>query len=447
MNQSTDQYVDELVSWITARLHGDEVLLANYAGEEADFVRFNNGAVRQAGSVSQRSLELDLIASRRHGQFSVQLTGQAELDRDGLKHAVEELRQQRESVSEDPYLLYNEADVFSASVISRRLAELPAPEDAVGEIRRAAAGRDLVGIYAAGTTSIGFASSLGQRNWHEVSTFGFDWSFYLRQDKAAKNSYAGQHWSDEAFASKLDWSARQLEVLDRPPMDLRPGVFRAFLAPAAMVELTDMLSWGGFGLKSHRTKQTPLLRMLTEGASFSSTLRISEDTAGGLAPHFDSSGFTKPDEVVLIDQGRIADYLVSPRSAQEYGVPTNGASTWESPESIAVAPGRLASRDALAALDTGLYIGNLWYLNFSDRAACVTTGMTRFATFWVQGGELVAPVNVMRFDDSLFHLLGDKLVDLTDTAELVLDASSYGARSTASARLPGALIEEMTFTL
>ena len=73
--------------------------------------------------------------------------------------------------------------------------------------------------------------------------------------------------------------------------------------------------------------------------------------------------------------------------------------------------------------------------------------MTRFATFWVQGGELVAPVNVMRFDDSLFHLLGDKLVDLTDTAELVLDASSYGARSTASARLPGALIEEMTFTL
>ncbi len=187
--------------------------------------------------------------------------------------------------------------------------------------------------------------------------------------------------------------------------------------------------------------------MLTEGASFSSTLRISEDTAGGLAPHFDSSGFTKPDEVVLIDQGRVADYLVSPRSAQEYGVPTNGASTWESPESIAVAPGRLASRDALAALDTGLYIGNLWYLNFSDRAACVTTGMTRFGTFWVQGGELVAPVNVMRFDDSLFQLLGDKLVDLTDTAELVLDASSYGARSTASARLPGALIEEMTFTL
>ena len=92
---------------------------------------------------------------------------------------------------------------------------------------------------------------------------------------------------------------------------------------------------------------------------------------------------------------------VSPRSAQEYGVEHNGASASESPESLAMAPGDLAADDALATLGTGLAVGNLWYTNYSDRSACRITGMTRFATFWVEDGELVAPASVLRFDDTL----------------------------------------------
>ena len=62
--------------------------------------------------------------------------------------------------------------------------------------------------------------------------------------------------------------------------------------------------------------------------------------------------------------------------------------------------------DALAALDTGLCVGNLWYLNYSDRPACRMTGMTRFATFWVEDGKIVAPVDVLRFDDTIYRMLG-----------------------------------------
>ena len=67
-----------------------------------------------------------------------------------------------------------------------------------------------------------------------------------------------------------------------------------------------------------------------------------------------------------------------------------------------MAPGSSPRDDTLAALDTGVYVGNLWYLNFSDRPACRVTGMTRFASFWVESGRIVAPVNVMRFDDSVY---------------------------------------------
>lgn len=437
-------YVDELVQRSSARLHGDEVLLANFSAEDADFIRFNNGAVRQAGSVRQRAIGLELVAGARHTRASQQLTGELAVDEARLADALDELRQQRAVVPDDPYLSFN-TEVAHSSRIGRN--ELPDADTAMAEVRSAARGRDLVGIYAAGTTYRGFANSLGQRNWYEVSTFGFDWSFHLRADKAAKNSYAGFAWSSDEFARKVQWSARQLEVLDRPPLDLAPGRYRALLAPAAVVELTDLLGWGGFGLRSHRTKQTPLLRMVTEGATFHPDLNVAEDTAGGVAANFQAQGFAKPDEVVLIDGGRYGECLVSPRSAQEYGVATNGASDWEAPESIAVAPGTLPTDRALAELDTGLYIGNLWYLNYSDRAACRTTGMTRFATFWVERGEIVAPVNVLRFDDSLFGVLGDRLLGLTDRAEVVLDPTSYGARSTSSTRVPGALVDDMVFTL
>ncbi|MGZ8265478.1 MAG: metallopeptidase TldD-related protein, partial [Burkholderiales bacterium] len=138
---------------------------------------------------------------------------------------------------------------------------------------------------------------------------------------------------------------------------------------------------------------------------------------------------------------------VSPRSAREYGLQTNGAGPEESPQSLEILPGDLVEADILRALDTGLYVGNLWYLNFSDRAAGRITGMTRFGTFWVEGGRITAPVHALRFDDTLYRMLGEKLVDLTDSPELLLSTWTYGERSTASSRLPGALLESMRFTL
>ena len=143
----------------------------------------------------------------------------------------------------------------------------------------------------------------------------------------------------------------------------------------------------------------------------------------------------------------MAELLVSPRSAREFGVQGNGADAQESPDALFLEGGDLAANDVLGALGDGLWISNLWYLNFSDRTACRATGMTRFATLLVEGGEVVAPVNVMRFDDSLFRVLGQGLLALTDTPELRLESSTYGRRQTGGVSVPGALVEGFTFTL
>ena len=438
-------YFDELVTAATSTLVGDEVLLANFSGERTDFIRLNNSEVRQAGTVDQRTLTVDLVDGRRHTGGSIRLCGDRSVDDARLTVLLAQLREQRAFVADDPFLLYN-TEPTSTERVER--GSIPEPDAALAEIRSAGTGRDLVGIYASGDTFQGFANSLGQRNWFQSSTFNLDWCFYLRADKAAKNLYAGFHWDDDAFAAKVDWSARQVKALERDPISLSPGEYRTYLAPRAMEELLQLWShYGAFGRRAHETKQTPLLKMLVDDITLSPLVNISEDTAHGVAPNFQSAGFLRPDEVPLIVEGAYAQTLVSPRSAQEYGVPTNGAVGHEYPQSMAIAPGTIPTDTVGEALGSGLFVGNLWYTNFSDQAACRTTGMTRFATFWMDDGEIVAPVNVLRFDDTAYHLLGDQLEGFTDTAEVLLDTSTYERRSTDSARLPGALVGAMRFVL
>ena len=53
----------------------------------------------------------------------------------------------------------------------------------------------------------------------------------------------------------------------------------------------------------------------------------------------------------------------------------------------------------------------------------------------------------MRFDDSIYHLLGDRLEGLTRERELILSASTYEGRSTASSLLPGMLVSGIELAL
>jgi hypothetical protein len=53
----------------------------------------------------------------------------------------------------------------------------------------------------------------------------------------------------------------------------------------------------------------------------------------------------------------------------------------------------------------------------------------------------------MRFDDSVYRILGESLVDFTRERELLPDTSTYVERQTGSARLPGALLSALRFTL
>ena len=428
----------ELAQQLGRVLKAGEMLLCEFSGERSDFVRFNRARVRQAGSVEQGYVSLRLIHERRQASATFALGSE---DFDVSRTALDQLRGVLEDLPEDPWLLVNEAPRSSAS---ERRGALVSAGAVAQEVVGKAQGRDLVGIYAGGTICRGFANSLGQHNWHEVDSFNFDWSLYLEGDKAVKTGYAGFEWSQETFTGKLHAAADQLKHLENPRRTIEPGEYRVYLAPRALEELMGLLAWGGFSARSRATKQSPLLRM-ESGSALNAKVTLIENTAEGMAPGFQGEGFVKPPRVTLIEQGRLRDALVSPRSAKEYALAPNAGR--ESPEAMELSPGDLENGQILDALETGLYVSNLWYLNFSDRPAGRITGMTRFATFWVERGRIVAPVTPMRFDDTIYRMLGENLGELTRERELLPDVSTYGERSTSSSHLPGALLQSMRFTL
>jgi predicted Zn-dependent protease len=212
-------------------------------------------------------------------------------------------------------------------------------------------------------------------------------------------------------------------------------------------ELVPFFSWHGLGERGLREGESSYLALRDGRRQLSPLFRLSQDFSLGVEPRFNDLGEVAPGKLVLIDGGRLACTLVSARSAKQYGVPSNAAPAGEDLRSAAIGAGELDEEQALSALGTGLYISNLHYLNWSDNDSGRITGMTRFACFWVQDGQIVAPIRDMRFDESIYHLFGDKLLGLTRQRSLIPGTGSYFKRDLGGALLPGMLVDDFTFTL
>jgi predicted Zn-dependent protease len=440
--------------------HAERVSL-NLGAEHSHFIRFNHGQVRQATDVAQAHVSLSRTQGLRSGHTSLTLSGVMADDLALLLHAARALGDDLPHLPEDPHTLLPDAVVNSvcddASDTQAGMGSWPDPTEVVHSVAQAADGHDVVGLYAAGPIVRAYADNRGQRNWHRSSSFSLDWSHVLHTDQAVKSVLAGPLtpgcWPGvhARLTRRMQEAAAQMRLLAQAPQALSPGRYRAYLAPAAVAELLSTLAWGAFGLKEQRTGTSPFNR-LVQGEGLSPLISLSETIAPGLAPAFTPQGFVRPDSVPLVAAGQLVGSLVSPRSAREFGEAgqaplqpnTHGG---ESPDCLHLAAGTLPESQALATLGEGLYLSNLHYLNYSDRLQGRVTGMTRYACFWVEGGQLKAPLGVMRFDQDVLRLLGPDLVALTDTAHWQPDLQTYGSRAVGGVRTPGAVVAGLNLVL
>ena len=439
------EYFHSIATELFKNIQSDEFLIINFDAEESNFIRLNKGKIRQPGSVKQISVCLSLSnRDKRNLKSFVRLNGKFDRDISTLIKTLNYLRRELPDLPKDPYLL------FSTSVQSTQISDVNDVTDDrenLDYIFSKVNGLDLVGIYSSGFIYTGLANSLGQFNWHSDYSFSFDYSIYNQNNNAIKLNYSSKHWNNDEFDLNLEQGIKKLGVLSKPLKSIKTGEYTVYLEPSALNEIIDMMSWGGFSYKANKIGTSPL-HLLNKGEkSLNPSISIDENIKDGISANFNSDGFIKPDTIKMIIDGKFSEPLTSPRSSLEYSVVHNASSISEYPYSVDMKAGSISDDEILRTINNGIYISNLWYLNFSDRNNGRITGLTRFGCFIVENGELSAPVNTMRFDDSIYSILGDNLIGLTSKRELLIDSGSYEERSTSSSRLPGALVNRFKMTL
>jgi predicted Zn-dependent protease len=443
-HQSLEASFAHIVECLRTQLTADEHFTLTLEAEYSQFTRFNQAKVRQTGSVCDGSVHLTLMRDQRSSYREFPLTGMVERDHQHLDRALTALRQEVSQLPIDPYLVLPTGHSHSHEI---HRGTLLSPDQVAAAVLPAVADLDFTGIYAGGLVIRAYADSVGQFHWFATDTYGLDYSLFTPEGQAVKGTLAGSDWDPVAYTAKMQASRQQLHQLSRPARQIERGNYRTYLAPAAMAELMGMLSWGGVSESSYQQGGSCLAPLRRGEKQLSPQITLQENFEQGLVPRFNELGEVAPPKLPLIQSGELVNLLVSSATAQEYALTSNGASQEECLRSPELLPGTLANEEILAALDTGLYLGNLHYLNWSDRPTGRITGMTRYACFWVEGGEIVAPIANLRFDDTLYRFWGDQLVGLTDFQEFIPEVGTYGHRNLGGILTPGALLAEFTYTL
>ena len=446
--QASQELLDGLGDAIFSQLATREELTLNLAAEDQHYLRFNGGRVRQTTHVRQQRLTLRYQALGRRVDFIIDLTGRLAADRETCLSLLRRAREEATALPEDPYLTV--VDQVGRSEVHHP-GRLPPLEELLTVIAGEGRATDFTGLYAGGSQLRATRNSRGLRHVFSTESFCIDYSLYTvnaaGENKAVKGLHAGREWEAGAFLASLRSSRQRLSLLEVAGRPVEPGQYRVYFAPAAVDALIAMFSWGAVSCSAWKKGDSALMKLIEGETHLSPLFSLSENFALGLTPRFNSLGEVAPERLPVIEQGWLCHLLTSSRTAREYAVAGNAAESSEGFRSPEMATGVLEEANILSALDSGLYIGNLHYLNWSDLQQARITGMTRYACFWVENGRIVAPIRDLRFDETLYRIFGSELEAVGATAEWIMRTDTYHQRSLGGSRVPGILLRDFRFTL
>jgi predicted Zn-dependent protease len=436
---------NQLVETLLIKKAENEHFTVRLSSESSQFTRFNSAKVRQTGYVHDGSIQLTLMANQRSSFRQFTFTGNWEIDWELVSTALQELRDELTLLPIDPYLVLPSGNNISREI---NIGKLLTPEILVPSILEPVANLDFTGMYAGGIVIRGYGDSSGQKHWFVTDSFNLDYSLFMASGQAVKGTFAGSEWNEAAYLAKINDGKQQLEMLSRPVKELPKGQYKTYFAPAAVADLLGMLSWGAISEASIQQGNSALAALSRQEKQLSSKFTLKENFQSGLVPRFNNLGEMAAPELTLIEKGILINSLVNSRTAKEYHKSANGANGSETLRSPEINPGSLIFEEILPSLDTGLYVSNLHYLNWSDRPSGRITGMTRYACFWVENGEIIAPIANLRFDESLYRFWSaENLIDLTNFQEFIPEVGTYESRQLGGSLVPGMLVKNFTYTL
>jgi len=424
-----------------------EDLGLSFSGEQQNYVRFNQGQVRQATHVDQQRLTLDFRREDRRLVLGFDLTGSTATDEAQIATWIAHAREECKVLPRDPFVtaLENHGEGHETHP-----GIMPSVETISRAISRASRDVDLAGLYAGGVQFRATANSKGTFRSFSSESFFLDHSIYTvnadGENKAVKGLYAGHVFEDEALHQALAESCEKLPALRRKNRSLPRGSYRVFLAPQAVEALVGMLSWGAVSHGAYQRGECALEGLARGELSLSPSFAQGKLQARA-QPTIYRNGSRIPGRTAS-DRSRptpdLSDTRTNRQRIRTFRQWSVGGEGLRSPE---ILTGDLDPADTLKELGTGIYLGNLHYLNWSERKTARLTGMTRYACFWVEEGEIIAPIRDLRFDESLYRILGSELEAVSRQSLRLPETDTYQERSLGGSQVPGMLIRDFRFTL
>ena len=439
-----EQIFNKISDQIYSDLKNSEHLTLSLSGENSQFIRINNAKIRQTGLVNNTDISFDFIYDNRNCQGQITLSGDYGND---YKRAVAELNRLRAEIvqlPEDPFVVLPEN---TGSTRESKEANGLDIDKAVDALLPVMAGVDLVGIWSSGRIFSGSSNSAGQKHWFETDTFSLDFSLVNKDHKMVKGTFAGSDWDQSKYEAYILDAKQKLELMNKKPVKMKPGKYRTWFESKAVTDFLSMFSWQGVSEANIRQGSSAFIKMRDENTNLSPLFSLSEDFRPGLVPRFNERGEIAHEVLSIIDKGNLVNTMVSSRTAKEYKIESNNANGGEELRAPQMEVGTLPADDVLQKLGTGLFLSNLHYLNWSDNIGGRITGLTRYACFWVENGEIVGPIETMRFDDTIYNLFGSELEAIGDNVKINPEVETYEGRQYGNITCPGMLVKSFELTL
>ena len=431
----------EVAEQAVAAADGDGVEAVVQA-ERSGFARFAGSEVHQPTLIENTSVFLRVIRGRRAGAAAGN-----RVDDDGLRELAVRAGEAADASPEDPNL----PDLAAASPLpdvdgndEETEALGPADQAQLAAEGIAAAGdMPIYGFFTSGAATVAVVTSAGFSGEQTSTDAGM-------LALAATDGASG-------YAEQTAWAVREVdpatvarnavEIAGRTANaeELRPGSYRAVLAPYAIGELLQYFAYDAFSGLALLEERSYLAGRLGE-RRFDEKVSIADDALDprGLPKQFDFEGVPKR-RVPLVEngvlRGAVWDLASAARAGDSQESTGNAAPPVERrwgplPFALSLAGGEAESVDELVGLvGDGIYITRVHYLGIVEPRQGILTGMTRDGTFRIRDGRLAEPLVNLRFTVALPDVLAD-VPGLTRETTLANEAAFYDERFAYGALVP-----------
>lgn len=424
----------------------DQTEVEVFAGDSA-LTRFANNYIHQNVEQSDVDVRVRSVIGKKIGIASTNDISEDALARVAAR-SYELAQHQREN--EDFRSLPGPAPVTVAEAWVDATARCGPEERAavVAEICEpsAKAGLTAAGAFHTSAHEIALANSLGVFAYHRETQADVN-TVIMSQ---TSSGYAARVSKDIA---EIDGQVIAQEALDRTlrsvnPRRIEPGEYEVILEPYAVVDLLDFFSYLSFGALPFIEKRSFMSGRIGEKL-MDDSISIWDDghAPDGLPMPFDFEGVPKQ-RVSFIEQGVARgvvwdSYLAGKQGGDArstgHALPA-GNTIGPLPLNMYMAPGDASRDEMVRDVKRGLWVSRFWYTRTVHPLNVVVTGMTRDGTFLIEDGQVVGPVQNMRFTQGYVEALNDVHAVGRDTM-LVLADIGGGAR-----RVPGLKLGKWNFT-